>query len=241
MKFLKNNFYTNYFCDNNENVFNELYFDYFLYDFDKFFISNRKNNSLYRKGIIKNLKNCSKIRDANYSLEQKYIKIAQKNGKSFFIFNSLNLVMFNFYNYFFNVNNSENLDLNNNKLHNLNYFNNLISNDFSKLDLNFLIKNLLVDYNLIFEIKSKKNTKKKKNEKNTKYIYEIFYIKKNKRYKYLLRSLIFFLNHFKKNLFWERSFWSFFISFLNTKNSFLNNKKLFIYTKSIKFFKKSKK
>ena len=214
---------------------NEVSFDYFLYEFKKPLIKNRKINNKAKKGIIKNPKRSSNILDKNTSLILKYLKTSQKKGKNFLIFKNLNKSIFNFYDYFnFNYNNNNFSK----KYHNYEYLSNLILNDFKKLDLNYLISNFVLNLQSIFELKSKKNKIKDKN--NNKYLYEIVYIKKENRLKYLIKSLSMNCESFKKNQIWERIFWSFFILFFDTNNSFLNKKKLFLYFKSIKFFKKTK-
>lgn len=237
MKFLNyNNInYLNFFENYNYFFLKETSFDYLVYDFRKYFLKDTKLQRKIKKGAIKNTKKNSIKIMRSLNLIQKFIKLSQKKGNNFVVFKNINIVMLNFYNYYTNFN----LNTEDNKVKSNKYLSNFINSNFLNLDLNYLIDNLLLDYQSIFEIKSKKN-KNKKTNKDKKYTYEIIYIEKEKRVKYLLKSISLLSNSFKKYFLNERLFWLFFNILSNPHNSFLKKKKLFLNLKSIKFFKKRK-
>ena len=199
------------------------------YNFEKNFKKSRKIISNTRIGVISNIKKVSLKRDKNFNLLNQYINLMQKKGSKINLFKNINLSVENL---FFSLNhNLEEFSIYKNYpnyvyLHNNNYF-------FS--DFNYLLNNSIENLESIFEIKPKKNNKKLKLP--SKYTHEIVYIPKDKRLKYVLRSLSVYKENFKNYNLWERIFWSFFILTMNKNNSFLKKRRDYIYSKSIKFFK----
>ena len=206
--------------------YNYKYFDLF-YDFDKYCIKKRKIFNKIKLGVSKNLKKNSLKRDSNNTYVQQLTNLFLKRGVKTIIFKNLNLMLENV-NIFIN-----DLKFNTNYKNN-NYFYNLIY--FKQKDLNFIIFNFLNDFESIFDLKTKKNDK---NSKKGKYLHEIVYIPKKRRFKYVLKYLYLHTNNYKNNKFWERIFWAL-ISSISSKDCFLNKRKIQICLKSIKFFKNNK-
>lgn len=211
-----------------ENVFSKYEnFNYFLK-----LIKNRKNVSNIRPGVSVNNKKNSIKRDKNFSILKQFININTKKGKSLTIFSNINIMYMNL----FDCLSNELEDFSN--LKNYSKLVYVFNIDPSYSDLNKLLHYLISGLESVFEIKTSKNNKKL--NLKTKYSHEIIYIPKERRLKYVLRSLSTYKEYFKNYSLWERFFWSFLTILLNKDKSFLKKRRDYIYLKSIKFFKKKK-
>lgn len=230
MKFL--NYYPNkginFYCDD----FSLDYLsDYYLnFCFEKQTNKNRKNINNIRPGVSKNIKKNSIKRDKNNNLLFQFISLNTKKGKKTLILKNISIMLeslfFSFSNFCVEFNNYSNYN-------SLFYIFNKNIYYFNPNNIFFLITSGLES---IFEIKTKKNNKKLKLKE--KYSHEIAYIPRERRLKYILRSLSFYKENFKNYNLWERLFWSFFNILLNKEKSFLSARREYIYIKSVKFFKK---
>lgn len=210
-------------------AFNFLNKEYILYK--KEIKKNRKNLKLIRPGISLNKLKNSIIRDKNNSLIEQYININLKKGKKVKIYKNVNLMIENLF---------LTIILETDEFNKYDYYNNFIQlykNDVNYSNINWILNLYSKNFKSIFEIKTIKNNKKLK--LSNKYTHEIVYIPKERRLKYVLKSLSFYKNNFNNYNFWERIFWSVFKTLINSNNSFLKKRKEYIYLKAIKFFKKN--
>jgi hypothetical protein len=185
LKFLKNyNFRGVNLC------YDDFYLDLqFDFDFDKYNIKNRKNLNNIKPGVSDNLKKNSIKRDKNNSLIFQFLNINTKKGKKFLIYKSINNMLENL---FFSLKN------NCNEFETYKNYKNVVflyNNTFEYSDMDNLLHNMVSDLESIFEIKTKKNNKKLKLK--DKYTHEIVYIPKERRLKYVLRSLSLYKESFK--------------------------------------------
>lgn len=232
MKFLKSN-KIEYIQKPYEKFFlSDLSYLYENYDFDKNLIKNRKNLTKIKSGIALNIKKNSIFRDKNISLINQFINLNQKRGKKINFNKHLNKSFENLF--FVFSHNIKDFDM----YTRYSDFVFLHNNNFLFTRPNFILDFIVNGLESIFEIKTIKNNKKLKLP--SKYTHEIVYIPRERRLKYVLRSLSFYKENFKNYNIWERLFWSFFITIVNKNKSFLKKKQEYIYLKSIKFFKNKK-
>lgn len=204
-----------------------------LTDYFKENIRKRKILSKIKKGITKTEKKNSLKRDLNNTIIQQFLNLNLKKGAKFNLFKHMNKSVENFF-YILNKENEEFFKYKNYK----SIF--FLTNNFHDYNnFNYLLKSFLPKYFSVFDIRTKKTTKRSKF--NKKYSHEIVYIPEPKRLKNLLRIFTTFSENFKNYEFWERLFWSFISIIMNRKNVFLSKRKLYIYKKSIQFFVRKKK
>lgn len=160
-------------------------------------VKNRKITSKIKKGITKTEKKNSLKRDRNNTFFQQYINVMVKNGNKNTILRNFNKSVELFF-FIFNEDNDEFSNYKNYKA--LNFLN----NNFSEYnDFNFILKFFLPKYFCIFDIKTKKNNKKRSNKK---YQHEITYIPEAKRLKNTLKLINVYSESFKNYSLWERLF-----------------------------------
>ena len=206
---------------------------YDFFDYEKVTKKNRKNLNNVRPGVSKNISKNSIKRDKNNSLIQQFINLNQKKGNKLKMHKYVNKMIENLF---------SSLSFELEEFKNYNLYSNTVflhNNDPEYSDINKLIEYFAIEFKSIFEIKTIKNSKRLKSP--NKYTHEIAYIPRNRRLKYVLRSLTLYKNSFNNYNLWERIFWSFFKTIVNKNNSFLKRRKEYIYIKSMKFFKKKKK
>ncbi len=199
MKFLKkynnigiNHCYDDFYFD----ILDNIYYDFY---FDKPNIRNRKNLNNIRPGVSDNIKKNSIKRDKNNNLLNQFINLNTKKGKKHLISKNISIMSENF---FFVLSNF---------CDEFNYYKNYSNFVFmySKtnpdyFNMNNVLELITMDLESIFEIKTKKNNKKLKLK--DKYTHEITYIPRERRLKYVLRSLNIYKESFKNYNLWERLF-----------------------------------
>lgn len=235
MKFLNKN----YFFKNNLSSDTSIHFDSIFDKFDnlnnfleieylKKNVKNRKIISKIKKGITKTEKKNSLKRDKNNTVIQQYINVMVYNGNKNTILKNFNKSIELFF-CIFDENNEEFMKYKNYSA--LNF----LSNNFSEYnDFQYILDIFLPKYFCIFDIKTKKNNKKKRSLK--KYRHDIVYIPEPKRLKNTLKIINTYSESFKHYNLWERLFWLFINLIIDDKKSFILKRRSFIYKKSVKFF-----
>ena len=181
-----------------------------------------------KKGITTTEKKNSLKRDKNNTLMQQYFNIMVGNGDKGTLFKHFNKAVENFF-YILNDQNEEFFKYKNY----LPLF--YLSNHFIEYnDFNFILKEFLPKYFSLFDIKTKKTTKRMKSSK--KYTHEVVYIPEPKRLKNTLKVINVYSENFKNYDLWERLFWMFLSIIMDKKRSYLINRRSYIYKKSLKFF-----
>lgn len=211
------------------------------FDFKKFFnlnyakvnIKNRKVLLNIRKGVTLTEKKNSVKRDKNNMLIQQYVNICSKTGNKNTLIKHFNIMVENFFMIF----NEEFDEFQNYK--NYEVINYLVNNINSYSNFNFLLESTLINFQSIFDIKTKKNQKKLKLQK--KFSHEVIYVPKKKRLKNNLKIISIYSENFKYYSYWERLFWMFAIVILDFKKSFVYNRRNYVYKKSVKFFSNKNK
>ena len=132
------------------------FFEYLDYLVSKDNFKRRKILNRIKKGVTKNEKKNSLKRDLNQNLFQQYINVVFKKGQKEFTFSQFNIISEVF---FFSL--SENFDefKNYDNYSSFIYLSNL-NKDFN--NFNFVLTNSLEKLESIFDIKTKKNSKKLK-------------------------------------------------------------------------------
>jgi len=215
---------------------NLIYNDYFISKVDYYsefcyFLYNYNNKSIFIKKVNKkkkNFKTKSVERDKNILILKKYFNTSVYNGNKESFFNYFNIFINNFFLLFLKKN-----DFFKSYENYLNTYN-LFKIKKINFNFNFFIKNLINDFNFIFDIRVYKIPKKYKLKFKKKFNFEIVYVQKNKRLNYLLKLIN---NYSKKNNFLsldKNLFWTFVEIIFDPKNSFINKRKLNVYNKILK-------
>lgn len=195
---IKNNLVSNYLY--NTSIVDNHGFNYFYKDLDEYFISldlgllkknvkNRKISSKIKKGITTTEKKNSLKRDKNLPMLNQFINIMNGDGNKRLIFKNFNKAI----ELFFFTLNEENEEFF--KYKNYAIFLFLIKNYHEYNNFNYIFEDLIPNYYSIFDIKTKKNYKKRKQIK--KYKHEIIYIPEPKRLKNVLKIISFYSENFK--------------------------------------------
>ena len=202
--------------------------DLFKYIYSKENIRKRKFLYKSKKGVSTNDKKNSLNRDKNNTISQLYLNVTLKNGLRLRYLKYFNEMVENFYS-IFNENTSE---FNNYTDYNMYYY--MINKNKEYSSFEFILKELMPNFNCLFDIRTKKNPKKLKLEK--KYSHSIVYVPRERRIKKSLKAMSFYTENYKNYYMWERIFWLFLSVILNSGKSFLIKRRQYIYKKSLKFF-----
>ena len=234
MKSLNLNFNKIYYKFNiNKNYF---FFINYYYSFC-FYKYNKINKSLFIKTINKKLKNFklkSFYRDKNILIIKKYFNNSIFNGRKEVLLKYFNNFIKLFFFIFIKKNNYLCDYVNYNNIYDL------VNSNKMYFDFNFFIKDFIFNYNSIFDIKIIKIPKKYKLKFKKKFNFEIKYVYKEKRLKFILKLINNFIK--KSNCFnlSKKFFWLFVEIVFDPYNSFLWKRKINIYKKILKkFFKKN--
>ena len=208
------------------------YFDYLDYWILKDNFKRRKILNRIKKGVTSTEKKNSIKRDLNQNLFQQYINVTFKKGNKEYIFNQINIASETF---FLSLNEDFDEFYKYKDYKSFVFLSNYVKeyNNF-----NFILCNSLLNFESIFDIKTRKNSKKLRRVKP--YNQEIVFIPKSKRLKSVLRNLAVYSESFKNYSLWERLFWLFMLISLDFKKSPIFKRKMYIYKKSINFFSKKK-
>lgn len=174
----------------NYNYFLKYYYNFCFYKY------NKMNKYKFIKTInkkIKNFKLKSFYRDKNITIINKYFNNSVFNGKKETFFNHFNKFIKFFFFIFIKKNNYFNVYMNYTNVYNLFNFNKMY------YDFNYFIKEFIYNYNSMFDIKVIKIPKKYKLKYKKVFNYEIEYIYKEKRLKYILKLINNFIK--KSNFF----------------------------------------
>lgn len=186
------NFFENTCSENNSFFYNN------FYDYEKNLVKNRKFFYKIKPGVSLNIKKNSIKRNSNSLLFQQYINLNTKKGNKNIFFLNFNKSVENLlYVFKYNIE-----DLN--SYVNYSNFIDTFNKTFKYQNTNQLIEKIVDELKSVFEIKTKKNNKKIKTL--SKYSHEIIYIPRQRRLKYVLRSLSLYKEYFNNYCLWERIF-----------------------------------
>jgi hypothetical protein len=166
-------------------------YDMSFYSFLKKQVKTRKIFIKMINGKPKNNKKDSIKRDKNNTLIDHFLKISMKTGDKFTLLKHFNIFLNNFY-----------LSFNNKDENFFNYKDyitlfNLLKYKKNYYDFNFLLKESITPLESLFNVQLNKLTKKNKNKSKRKYSYNVTYINKKKRLKYVLKLINNYTEKFK--------------------------------------------
>jgi hypothetical protein len=162
------------------------------------FYSFLKKQAKTRKVFLKTINNKSKNkkkdsvrRDRNNTLIDHFLKISMKGGNKLTLLKHFNFFLNNFY-----------LSFNNKDENFYNYKDyitlfNLLRYKKNYYDFNFLLKESITPLEALFNVQLNKVNKKNKNKLKKKYSYNVTYINKKKRLKYVLKLINNYTEKFK--------------------------------------------
>lgn len=171
---------------------------FFDSNYTKTNVKKRKVLLNIKKGVTLTEKKNSIKRDKNNILIQQYLNVCSKTGNKNTLLKHFNIMLENFFMIF-------NEDFEEFQKHkNYAIINYLVNNVNSYSNFNFLLESSLINFQSVFDIKTKKNQKKQKLQR--KFSHEIIYIPKQKRLKSMLKVISVYSENFKYYSYWERLF-----------------------------------
>lgn len=217
------NFYKDYFFENYKTDILE-YYSFENVNYKIFinynFIKTKRTNSNKKQDLMK---------DINTTNINKFVNMMLKSGGKLKFFNYLNTVTNIFYYSF--IYKSSFLQ---NKFDNYTLFFNFSRENSFFFNFNFILNNILVLNESIFNIKVVKLDKRNKKRLKKKYDFEVKYLKKQKRKGFVFKALHLYSNSFNYYKYHERLLASLLTTFFFQKNSKIYKKKLFAYSSVLK-------